>query len=303
MKIENRPRGQKTLIAFSAVFLLIGILLGASIAYGQDSWGTLTTLGGGYYILEANGHSVGLYARDNEGSPADLAGRLDLRNTNPGYTKLMLSPNGRPGPWTTLLQLANTDTFGDNGNYEILELTWEGNYSYINVFANGTGVQRDFALMLDGTPMFKMAVGNESYGEDQGELYIWVGRPFHMVRGGAGEWTEPINITTTNSTGPGSPGDPFGATTTSIIAQIPTGYEIASGKTVFCVYCESISFNSYALVTNTYENGIANNTVTIDSLALSRQYLEDNRLDIVVWNWGDPYTLVTNWLLNIELRY
>lgn len=286
----------KALIGLIGGFFLIGILLGAAFVYGQGSYGTMTTLGGGYLKLDANGHVAGFYARDLEDGA-----RIDLRNENPGYTKLMLSPNGAPGPWTTLLQLANTDTFGDDGNYEILEVTWEGNYSYINVFANGTGVQRDFALMLDANPMFKMAIGSAAFGQDEGEFYIWASRPLFLTK--AGNWVTPVNITTTNSTGEGSPGDPFGNMTAGIIAQIPSGYELASGKTTFCVYVESITFDSYAIVTNYYESGIANGTITIDSLALSRQYLEDNRLDITVWNWGDPYTLITNWLLYIELRY
>ena len=71
-------------------------------------------------------------------------------------TVIQLFPSGAPSRWTTLLQLYNTDRESDPDNYEALEITWENNVAYINVYKGGSGQLREFHLKIDGNSMVKL---------------------------------------------------------------------------------------------------------------------------------------------------
>jgi hypothetical protein len=71
-------------------------------------------------------------------------------------TVIQIFPSGAPSPWTALLQLFNTDRENDPNNYEALEITWENNVAYINVFKGGSGQLREFHLKINGNSMVKL---------------------------------------------------------------------------------------------------------------------------------------------------
>lgn len=265
----------------------------------------------GGYVYGASLNSLGGVGFNNENNVATYISQTNalddnfllIRGTDGHYTKMMLSPNGEgESGWTTLLQLANTDFYLDQDNYEMLEITWENDYAYINVWALGTGEQRSFALMLDGTPLFALDVGRTELDQDEGEFYIWTSRPILTTHGDT-SWSYPLDITDTAGKN-GSAAIPFGADVSSMIGIIPEDYELAEGNNTFKVYFEALCSTSYGLIFDSRGAAATNYPTYFDTLALNKQYLEDNRIDVVVYNnSGANYTLTANWYFVLELRY
>jgi len=272
--------------------LTIGLLIGGLFVYGTP---THLSTGPGFTFWH---NSAGNTISQNEYFGDNF---LLIRSAVPGvYTKLMLAPNTLTQEgWSTLLQLANTDFFNDPNNYEIMEITWENNYAFINVFKNGTGEQRTLAFMLDATPILKLDIGNDTKYGDDNEFFIWASRALYFTKDGS--WSEPINITNLG-TQKGSSVNPI--TTPAFIAKIPQGYNLVYGNNTFKVYCTLTGGNTAGLVFADFENDGDYSCVHVENLARDWSWKTNNELRINIVNLGtNPYALQGDIYLYVELRY
>lgn len=293
-------KGWKIGFVVVLVCLLSGGLAGYTFAQSASS---NLTLGAGQLIMtNADGSAILVKADDYNGDYYLL-----LQAQEEGvYTKLMLSPigGGAPSPgggnWTSMLQLANTDITDDFENYEIAEITWEGNYFYINVFKNGTGIQRTLSFMLDAKAILKLDVGNATipYG-DEGEFFVWQSRPTYFTKGGT--WASPLNLVSLG-TGTGSASSPLAENICSAIFKIPSGTVLSQGENEYAFYAEATWDNAYAVAFSEFENLYDRFNVTVNTLVRSWDWDTENKLIVDVWS-NQAYTTVGNIYIVVELRY
>ena len=285
-----------------------GVNNGFTIIVGSTFTGLINDARTGTLTIAQGGSSSNLYMNKQlAGSGSQIYDFITLRNNNNtgDFSGLMLSPNGNgyhaSSNWTTSIQLANTDIKNDSANFEMMEMTWENNYAYINVYKMGTGHQRDFSILLDANLILKAGYGQTGVYGKNGQYFLYLFRPLGFTF--TGMYPAPLNLVNLG-VGPGSSGNP--CHTPAMICYIPQATVLAAGWTTFNIYNDMLSGASgSALVFSNCGGADDPLQFQISSLAKDNSGAVANQLQIQVYanNMGGNYTTQAPITLYVELRY